>query len=94
MSKIFGASNYNNEQLECAICIPNVNFISDYYTTMYITLDGARDTLSNSDQYDRFIKENKVIVENIASEQQSFLRDRLVKEASGQLEENEKLFHY
>ena len=92
MSKIFGASNYNNEQLECAICIPDVNFISDYYTTMYITLDGARDTLSNSDEYDRFIKENKVIVENIASEQQSFLRDRLVKEASDQLEENEKLF--
>ncbi|MBO7677336.1 MAG: FtsX-like permease family protein, partial [Erysipelotrichaceae bacterium] len=59
---------------------------------MYITLDGARDTMSNSDQYDRFIKENKVIVENIASEQQSFLIDRLVKEASDQLEENEKLF--
>ncbi|MBQ1567827.1 MAG: hypothetical protein IIZ80_08075, partial [Erysipelotrichaceae bacterium] len=92
LSKIKGASNYNNEELECCILIPNVNFISEYYTTMYVTLDGAKDILSNSDEYDRYIEEKRVDLENVVARQQSYLRDRLIAEATETLDANEQLF--
>ena len=92
ISKIMGSSNYNNESLDSVMFIPNANFISDYYTTMYITLDGAKEILSNSEDYDKFIKENRILIENTAARQQNYLRDQIIIEASSQLEEQEKLF--
>ena len=92
MSKIKGASNFNNEELECGILVPNVNFISDYYTTMYVTLEGARDILSNTDEYDKYIEEKRVDLENIVAKQQSYLRDKLIAEATETLDANEQLF--
>ena len=73
MSKVMGASNYHNEELDCVIFVPNVNFISEYYTTMYITLEGSTDILSNTKAYDRFIEENRIDIENTTSVQQSYL---------------------
>ena len=92
MSKIMGSSNYNNETLSCVMMIPNNNFITDYYTTMYITLDGTKDIISNTAAYDDYIKKNRILIENTAAQQQNYLRDQIIEEASGQLEEQEKLF--
>ena len=93
MSKVLGSSNFNNEDLDCIIFIPNVNFISDYYTTMYITLDGSLDYISNTKKYDEFIEKNKYVLQDVASKQQSYLRDKLVAEATEQLDESEALFN-
>ena len=93
MSKVLGSSNFNNEDLDCIIFIPNSNFISDYYTTMYITLDGSLDYISNTKKYDEFIEKNKYVLQDVASKQQSYLRDKLVAEATEQLDESEALFN-
>ena len=92
ISKLLGASNYNNEEMEGVFLVPNVNFVSDYFTTMYITLDDSKEIMSNTVSYDNFIKNRKVVIENLASEQQSYYRDRLVAEATLKLEDKEKLF--
>ena len=93
MSKIMGPSNFNNEDLKGVIYIPNANFISEYYTTMYITLDGTKDLISNTDKYDKYVENARVSLENVASEQQSYLRDKLVGEAEEMLDEKEELFN-
>ncbi|MBR3251697.1 MAG: ABC transporter permease, partial [Erysipelotrichaceae bacterium] len=92
IGKMYGASNFNNEEIDGIILIPNVNFISEYYTTMYVTLDGAKDILSNSDEYDRYIEEKRVDLENVVARQQSYLRDKLISEATETLDANEQLF--
>ena len=92
IGKMYGSSNFNNEEIDGVILIPNVNFISEYYTTMYVTLDGAKDLLSNTSSYDRYIEDKKTDLENVVSKQQSYLRDKLISEATETLDENEKLF--
>ena len=92
MSKIMGSSNFNNEELDFVILIPNTNFIYEYYTTMYLTLEGAEEYTADSTEYEKYIKQQKSELENVVYEQQSFLRDRLVNEATEQLEEKEALY--
>jgi putative ABC transport system permease protein len=92
LGKMYGASNFNNEEIEGIIMVPNVNFISNYFTTMYVTLDGASRLLSDTEAYDRYIEENKVDLENVISAQQPYLRNKLIAEATEQLEDKENLF--
>ncbi len=92
LGKMYGASNFNNEEIEGIIMVPNVNFISNYFTTMYVTLDGASRLLSDTEAYDRYIEENKVDLENVISAQQPYLRNKLIAEATEQLEDKEDLF--
>ena len=92
IGKMYGASNFNNEEIDGVILVPNVNFVSEYYTTMYVTLYGAKDLLSNTDSYDKYIEDKKTDLENVVSKQQSYLRDKLISEATETLDENEKLF--
>ena len=92
MAKIIGTSNFNNEELDFVILIPNSNFIYQYYTTMYLTLEGADEYISDTAAYEKYTKEKISDLENVVYEQQSFLKDRLVKEATEQLEENEATF--
>ncbi|MBQ2504792.1 MAG: ABC transporter permease, partial [Erysipelotrichaceae bacterium] len=93
MAKILGPSNFNNKDLQAVIFIPNANFIFDYYTTMYVTLEDAGKLVSYTDKYDRFIETQKASFENEIYPQQAYLRDRLVKEAKEELAEKEELFN-
>ena len=76
MSKIMGSSN----------------FINEYYTTMYLTLEGTDKYISDSTAYEKHISQQKSELENVVYEQQSFLRDRLINDATEQLEEKEALY--
>ena len=93
MAKILGPSNFNNKDLQAVIFIPNANFIFDYYTTMYVTLEDAGKLVSYTDKYDRFIETQKASFENEIYPQQAYLRDRLVEEAKEELAEKEELFN-
>ncbi|MBP5280246.1 MAG: FtsX-like permease family protein, partial [Erysipelotrichaceae bacterium] len=52
----------------------------------------AEQLLSDSEEYDNYIAENKVELENVMAVQQSYLRDKLIAQYTEQLEEKEKLF--
>ena len=92
MAKTLGTSTLNNEELELVVYCKNRLFKADYYTTVYLTLEGARDTLSFSASYRKFIDEHIVDVENIAAEQQSFHRDNIVNEYQEELDEKKEEF--
>ena len=92
LGKMYGASNFNNEEIEGIILIPNGNFISSYYTTMYVMIDGANKLISDTKEYEKYIAENKADLENVVVSQQSYLRDKLISEYGEQLKEKEELF--
>lgn len=91
MSRLLGASNYKNEDLEAIIFVPNVNFISDYYTTMYITIDGAKELLLDGKEYDNYISGIKTSLKEFSSKQETYFRDKLIEEASDKIAEKEEL---
>lgn len=82
-----GTSNLSNLPINNIVYIPNENFTSDYYTTVYLTLSGARDLVSYSKEYNNFIAENTVYVENVANAQQNYLKGKIIEEATKQLED-------
>ena len=92
MSKIWGASNFNNEALDFVILIPNSNFIHEYYTTMYLTLQGAEEYITDSKEYEEYVIQQKDELENVIYEQQSYLRDKLVASATEELEDKEAIY--
>ena len=92
MGKMYGASNFNNEEIEGIILVPNANFVYEYYTTMYLTINGASNLVSDSKEYENYIALNKVDLENVVFTQQTYLRDKLIEEYGQQLKEKEELF--
>ena len=91
LSNILGSSTLNNETLNSIILVPNGNFIFDYYTTMYLTLKGSKETVSFSKEYDKFIKEKEIQLENSSLVQQDFLKNQMLENAKEELEKNTEL---
>ena len=92
-SKVQGASNYNNENLQSVIFVPNANFVFDYYTAMYLTVKGADQYMSYTDEYDNYIADKRIEIETAAYEQQNYLKDKLIKEAEEELESKTEMFN-
>ena len=55
ISKALGTSNLNNLELDLVCFVPSENFIADYYTTVYMTLDGADKYVSYTDEYSDYV---------------------------------------
>ena len=91
LSKLLGSSTMNNETLNTVILIPNSNFIFEYYTTMYLTLDGSKDLVSFSDEYDRFIETKQAEIEATTHQQQQYLKEKMIDSANTELEEKTAL---
>lgn len=91
-SKLLGTSTYNNLDLNAAVYIYNSNFVADYYTTVYLTLDGAIDKMSYTNAYQNLIDEQISNVEDTAFSQQNYYRDIILKDAQEELDENKLKF--
>ena len=53
ISKEKGIANIGNGKLDSYIFIPKSNFITDYYTEIYLTAKGTKKTQSYSEEYDK-----------------------------------------
>ena len=92
ISLTLGTSNYKNKDLSLVMYVLDHNFISEYYTTMYITLKDAEKYTSYSKQYKRFVEEKKDEITNIAYEQESFLKNRIYNEMEDKINQAQKEF--
>ena len=90
MSKTFSSSNLDNKQLEIIIYIPNSNFISDYFTCMYIELDGAKELNSFTEEYKQLVDAGNKEISTLAINQSHALKDKIVSEATIKLEEGKQ----
>ncbi|MBQ1478255.1 MAG: ABC transporter permease, partial [Erysipelotrichaceae bacterium] len=91
-SKILGASNCDNQDLNMIFFIPEENFTADYYTTVYLTLDDCEKEVSYTKEYKDAVKEKEEEIEYFAGEQEGYYRDKLVSRYEKELSDNEALF--
>ena len=90
MSKVLGSSNRDNMDLNCVLYVPNENFVFDYYTTVYLALDGSKETLSYTKEYSNFIDSKSDEIENFAVEQQDHLKEKILVETKEKIAEGEE----
>lgn len=90
LAKTLETSTFNNLALDTVLWIDNDNFIAEYYTTVYFTLEGALEEMSYSDTYDELISNIKVNVEDMASRQENYLKNDLIQEAEQEIADAEK----
>lgn len=85
LAKTNETSTFKNLTLDTVIYVQNNIFIADYYTTVYLTVDGAKEAVSYSDEYDKIIAEATPYIEDMAKKQQDYLKDDLIKEANEEI---------
>lgn len=83
-------STLNNLQLDTVIYIDNDNFKSEYYTTVYLTIDGAEDLIAFTDEYNNYIDKAKIGLERVKNTQGNYLKDKLIKEVEEKIEDGER----
>ena len=92
ISKALGSSNLDNMELDMVLYVPAKNFLQDYYTTVYLTLDGAAEHISYTEEYDSYIDDKLRDVENFAAVQQEFRKAKIKGEYEEELEKGEAEF--
>lgn len=83
-------STLNNLTLEAVIFVDNEDLKNEYYTSIYLTLDGSKDYVSFSDEYKAFIEDKKIELEDIASKQENVRKESIIKEILEEIEKGEK----
>ncbi|MBR5730315.1 MAG: ABC transporter permease, partial [Firmicutes bacterium] len=89
MAKTLGTGTLKNLDLEMVIYVPAENFISEYYTTVYATVSGARGLETFGSDYKALIAEAKDDLEGFARKQQDYLKDTLLAEYKDKIAEGE-----
>ena len=87
MTETFTTSTLNSKDLNNIIYIPNSNFISDYYTCLYVSINGARDAFSFSDDYKELLDDREILLQDFSENQSQELKNKILKEANEKLEE-------
>ena len=89
MAKTLGTGTLKNLDLEMVIYVPAENFISEYYTTVYATVNGARELDTFGSDYKALMAEAKDDLESFARKQQDYLKDTLLAEYRDKIAEGE-----
>ena len=92
MSLFLSTSMLKNLDLDNIFYILNSNFISEYYTTVYLSVENAEEYHTTTDEYFDYINKKVEELEVDTIEQQDFLKERLLIEIEKELIEGEELF--
>lgn len=93
IAKFSTVSNLNNLNLT-AICYGmNDIFLNEYYTSIYLTIDKARDKVSFLSAYNKIIDNAVEDIEELAENQVDFHRDRLIAKYQKELDEAKEEFN-
>lgn len=83
-------STLNNLNLSTVIYVDKNNFISDYYTSVYLTFKGSSDYVAFTDEYKDFIRENKKELDKVIRKQAPVRRDEVMEEVTIEIQDGEK----
>lgn len=89
MAKIKSTSNLNNLDLETIIYIPNSNFIFDYYTTIYVTLNETDNVNSFTTKYENIVSDSFEDIEILKNRQQNYLKETILLDYLKEIEDGE-----
>lgn len=90
MSSSKETSTLENLALEAVIFVDNADLKNEYYTSVYLTLDGAKDYVSFSDDYKAFIEDKKIELEELASKQENHQKEVIIEQILEEIEKGEK----
>ncbi|NLW21830.1 MAG: FtsX-like permease family protein [Tissierellia bacterium] len=85
-----GSSNIGTGQVRSFIMIPKENFKLDYYTDIYVTVEGAKELNSYHDEYFDLIDPLTDRIEEIAKERETIRYEEIIQEAEEELEEGKR----
>lgn len=83
-------STLDNLELDTVLFVDNDNFKSEYYTTLYLSIEGAKELTAFSDEYNEYIDKATLNVERTKKAQGNFLKDKIIKEAEAEIVKGEK----
>lgn len=85
-----GNGTIGNGKINSFIVLPKENFVSDTYEEAYVTIDGSKEFMTYSKEYEDFIEEAKVKIEAIADAQLDIRYQELVAEPLQEIEDGKK----
>lgn len=85
-----GNGSIGNGNINSFIILPKNNFSSDIYEEAYVTFHGSKDFMTYSEDYDNFIKEQKIKIEEISTGQLNHRYQELVLEPLQEIEDGKK----
>ena len=89
MSLTSETSTLANQELDTVIFVNNDNFKADYYTSLYLTLDGAKASLAFSDEYTEIVNRATKSVERTKESQGDYLKSEIIADIEAQIAEGE-----
>lgn len=85
-----GNTTIGSGAIDTTAYIPQENFTYEYYTTVYVTVDGLTPYNAYSDDYTDLRDEVKEILEKVGDERKVLRREEIVSEAEEELADGEK----
>lgn len=84
-------STLNNLTLDTVVFVPRGTLTADYYTSVYLTLNGAKDYMVFNEDYSTFVEETMdEVYSDVIKDQQKVRRDEVMAEVSQQIVDGEK----
>ena len=84
-------STLNNLTLDTVIFVPRGTLTADYYTSVYLTLNGAKDYMVFNEDYSTFVEETMdEVYSDVIKDQQKVRRDEVMAEVAQQIADGEK----
>lgn len=85
-----GNTNLGTGKINYYAYTPNDNFNLDYYTEAYVTVKGAKEKLTNSENYNKLVDNALNEIEDIKNNLQEQRYNEIYTEANNEILENEK----
>ncbi|MBR0138125.1 MAG: FtsX-like permease family protein, partial [Erysipelotrichaceae bacterium] len=93
MSGTKETSTLDNRTIDVVVYIPNRNFLSDYYKTVYMSVTGASDLESFSIRYNSYIDSLKEDMEIACLKQQEYYKETIRLKAQQKIDEGTQEFN-
>lgn len=90
MANQLETSTLDNLDIQNIIYVPNDNFLSDYYTSVYVTFNDSSSYTSFTKDYKDFIEEEIKELEDTASSQQDHRKNEVIKEVEEKIKQGEE----
>ena len=83
-------STLDNLTLSTIIFVDNDNFLSEYYTSVYLTFKDSKSLDSFDEEYDEFMDENLYILDKVIDKQEVVRKTEIIEEITEEVEKGEK----
>ena len=82
-------STLDNLSLDTVVMVGNENFVSDYYTTVYLTVEGADGYEAFTDEYQELIDKSMISIRKTKEKQEPYLKNTIIEEATAKINDGE-----